>query len=453
MISEGSVLDGRYRLDVLIGRGGTAEVYRAADQVLAREVAVKVFDSRLTDLNSVERQQSEMHVLASLNHPNLVAVHDARIADVDGAAEVNGHTYLVMELVTGVTLADVLQRGPMPPEQTREIGRTLAQTLAYVHAHDLIHRDVKPANVLLSESGQVKLGDFGLARLLTAEDRVTAGSDVMGTAAYFSPEQAAAREVGPAADVYSLGLVLLECLTGTREFPGEPVQAAVARLLRDPVIPPGLPLPWPPLLAAMTDAVPSMRPTAQQVADALAGARTAIPVPPSMPPPSQDQATAVWSSPMTPFFAPDGTPPRRRRRRGGVLLGAGSVAALAVIGALMLAQPDSSPQPTPTNSSPSTQIVTTSSAGSQSSVSSRRTTAPVVAAATRRSTSKSAPVSASVATPVRPTPVRPSTSVAPVRQSLSTTTPAPPPPVAATTPKAPKGAGHGPTKKPKKPKG
>ena len=129
MIPAGTVLDGRYRLDALIGRGGTAEVYRGTDQLLDRQVAIKVFDSRLTDLNSVERQRSEMHALASLNHPNLVAVHDARIADVDrtdGTGGAEGHTYLVMELVTGVTLAELLRSGPLSAEQTLNIGRTLA---------------------------------------------------------------------------------------------------------------------------------------------------------------------------------------------------------------------------------------------------------------------------------------------------------------------------------------
>lgn len=150
--------------------------------------------------------------------------------------------------------------------------RQLAQALAFVHGRALVHRDIKPGNVLLADTGQIKLGNFGLARMLTAEHRLTTNADVMGTSAYLSPEQARGVQVGPASDIYLLGLVLLECLTGHREFPGEPVQAALARLLRHPMIPPQLPFPWPGMLSAVTDAVPDRRPTADQIAAALTDA-------------------------------------------------------------------------------------------------------------------------------------------------------------------------------------
>ena len=470
MISAGDLLDGRYRLDALIGRGGTAEVYRATDELLSRPVAVKVFDSRLTDLNSVERQQSEMRVLASLNHPNLVAVHDARIAD--DTAESGGHTYLVMELITGVTLADLLARGPLPAGQARDIGWTLASALAFVHAHDLVHRDVKPANVLLSDSGGTKLGDFGLARLLTAEDRVTTSGGVMGTAAYFSPEQAAAREVGPAADIYSLGLVLLECLTGRREFPGEAVPAAVARLLRDPVIPTDLPAPWPSLLTAMTDSVPSARPTAAQVVEVLgavpSNGSVTIPASASAPAePTGGSATNAWSSPLTPFLTPAAAPVRRTRRRGPLLIGAGGlVAVLAVVGGLMLAQPGATPAPSGAPSPPVISLPSSLPSSGRAADQVRvGTSTPPPAPSTAPSSSAAAPTSTrgssrstSIAPVIAVTSRRASSPAVSAPTTAVATTPvptvAPPTPSADTHGKSNgPGNGKGQTKQPKKPKG
>lgn len=329
-VTEGILLDGRYRLQRLLGRGGTAEVYQGIDELLGRLIAVKVFDSRLTDVNTEVRQRREMQVLAALNHRNLIAVYDARIAGgrvrVDSAALAgytgSGHTYLIMELVQGRTLAQQLAGGAMDPAPVRALGATLASVLATVHGADLVHRDVKPANILLADSGEVKLGDFGLARILTAESRLTTSAAVMGTAAYFSPEQARGRDVGPPGDIYALGLVLLECLTGQREFPGEAVPSALARLLRDPVIPTNLPYPWPSLLSQMTATDPTLRPTATQIADALAFS----PGPASHSPLSANTAARTAALPLselgtaafaTPRLAgsPGGRPHSLRRRR------------------------------------------------------------------------------------------------------------------------------------------
>src|SRR5205823_4403033 len=144
------------------------------------------------------------------------------------------------------------------------LGAQIGNALAYVHGHGTIHRDIKPANILIDREGQPKITDFGIARLVDSARRTATGVTV-GTAAYLSPEQVTGAEVGPACDVYSLGLVLLECLTGRREYPGTGAEAALARLHRPPEIPASLPRPWPGLLAAMTDSDPSRRPAAAEV--------------------------------------------------------------------------------------------------------------------------------------------------------------------------------------------
>ncbi|MET3804030.1 serine/threonine protein kinase [Nakamurella sp. UYEF19] len=350
VVSAGAVLDGRYRLEELLGRGGTAQVYRADDLVLRRSVAIKIFNSPANDLNNVVRQRNEMHVLAGLNHPNLIAVHDARVADgsVSGPDRAghtaSGSTYLVMELVVGDTLAERLMAGPLSAGEAAGLGATLASVLQLVHSKNLVHRDVKPANILLADNGEIKLGDFGLARVLDADSRLTTGADVMGTAAYFSPEQASAEEVGAPGDIYALGLVLLECLTGRREFPGDAVPAAVARLLRDPAVPASLPEPWPMLLTAMTRRDPATRPTAADVAKGL-GALNSSPIPaPAATTASPGSAadTTRGSAPLGQFvWVADqrqrGAPRRYRR----VMLSGAGVLLVAILGtAFLLARPD-----------------------------------------------------------------------------------------------------------------
>ena len=270
-IGPGSVLDGRYRLEALVGLGGTATVYRAADVLLGRTVAVKVFAPHLTDPVMLSRQRQEMRVVAGLQHPHLVAVYDARMADTVGAPADGGPAYLVLEFVDGPSLATRLgHHGAMSPADVARLGIAVASALDVVHASGLVHRDIKPGNILLNHAGDAKLSDFGIARALRAE-RITGSADVLGTAPYLSPEQARGSDVGPASDVYALGLVLLECLTGQREYPGPAVESAVARLHRDPVIPDALQPPWPELLRRMTSGQPETRPTAADVAAALAG--------------------------------------------------------------------------------------------------------------------------------------------------------------------------------------
>lgn len=185
-------------------------------------------------------------------------------------------SYLVCEYVDGQPLAQRLDGHPLPAEEVKGIGIGTAQALAVLHTAGIVHRDVKPGNVLLENStGRAKLTDFGIARDL-GTDPVTRTREVIGTAPYLSPEQALGDQVGCPSDIYSLGLVLLECLTGRREFQGEAIPAAVARLVRDPAVPADLPAPWPNLLRRMTSREADRRPTADEVAVILVNRNESI---------------------------------------------------------------------------------------------------------------------------------------------------------------------------------
>ncbi len=334
-----SLAGGRYELGPVLGRGGMAQVRRATDTVLGRDVAVKLFREDL-DEASASRARTEMQTLASLTHPGLVAVHDAG-TELDGQGE--AHPFLVMELVDGPTLAACCLDGSLTPERVAGIGAELADALEYVHARGVVHRDVKPANILLSPA-RVKLADFGIARIVDGVRHTSTGLTV-GTAPYLSPEQVLGEDVGPAADVYALGLVLLECLTGRREYTGGPVETALARLHREPEVPDSLPSPWPSLLRAMTAREPSERPTAAAVARVLrhddAPATDATRVMPS------PEAAGTLTDPPTRALRADTRTDvlrvptvlartRRRRVRGPVAL-AGVLAGLALL-ALLIGQ-------------------------------------------------------------------------------------------------------------------
>ncbi|GAC1441883.1 MAG: hypothetical protein NVSMB55_10900 [Mycobacteriales bacterium] len=264
------LLRGRYEVGPVIGAGGMARVHRATDTILGRAVAVKIFRTDV-ETHDAQRVQDESRTLAALNHPGLVGVFDAGVTSGPGA----GSPYLVMELVDGPTLAQCCLDGSLPPAKVARIGAELAGALAHVHDRGIVHRDVKPANILLDRNRHAKLTDFGIARLVDSA-RHTATGLTVGTAPYLSPEQVTGGPVGPATDVYALGLVLLECLTGQREYPGNGVETALARLHRPPNVPTTLPDPWPGLLTAMTDPDPGRRPSA---ADAAAALRTGSPLP------------------------------------------------------------------------------------------------------------------------------------------------------------------------------
>ena len=255
---DARLLDGRYRLEERLGGGAVADVFRAVDERLHRPVAVKLF--RGDAASELQRHEAEMRTLARLDHPSLVTVYDAGDDD--------GQPYLVMQLVEGDTLAQELGRGPLAADRVARYGAALADALAYVHAQGFVHRDVKPANVLIAADGRVHLADFGIARLVDSA-HVTRTGDVLGTPAYFAPEQVSGDGVGPAADIYALGVMLLECLTGRRPFEGTAMEVAMARLHRDPELPATLPGQWRELLAAMTARDPEQRISASQAADAL----------------------------------------------------------------------------------------------------------------------------------------------------------------------------------------
>ncbi len=259
-----ATLRDRYVLEGLLGSGGMADVHRATDSTLERSVAVKVLRDVAGDETARHRFVAEARTLARLSHRNLVTVLDAGIGEDDD------RPFLVMELVEGRSLDDALRAGPLPPEDAASVGAQLAAGLAYAHERGVVHRDVKPGNVLLSHDGRVKLADFGIARLLGDTARHTRTGTAIGTAAYLAPEQVRGEDVTGAADTYSLGLVLLESLTGTRAFPGSPTEAALARLQRDPEVPDTLGEGWVTLLTAMTASDPADRPEAAEVARLLA---------------------------------------------------------------------------------------------------------------------------------------------------------------------------------------
>lgn len=280
------LLGGRYRLGARLGGGGMADVYRGMDIRLQRVVAVKVFRSG-TDETGRARFEEEARLLAGLNHPGLVSLYDASASDDE--------PYLVMQLVEGETLAQTLLQGPLPPQQVRELGRDLAEVLEYVHANGIVHRDVKPSNVLLSADG-VFLADFGISRLVDAVGNLT-GSEVVGTAAYMAPEQVRGRGIGYVVDVYSLGLVLLECVTGHVEYPGTSAESALARLARPPHFPDELPEPLASVLRAMTAEDPQYRPSAADCVAALRGERMPVPDPTRhmpQPMPEPDEKRRRW---------------------------------------------------------------------------------------------------------------------------------------------------------------
>ncbi len=251
-------LAGRYEVGELLGRGATARVFRAHDLLKNRAVALKLFHAD-TMARDERRRDQEIRTLSAVRHPGLVPLYDAGSDD--------GYTYLTMRLVEGPNLARRLRSGPIPLDDVLELAARLADALAHVHAHGITHRDLKPANILMSEDGPL-IGDFGVAHAFDTT-RVTETGGVVGTAAYMAPEQVRGENIGPPADVYSLGLVLLECLSGEREYAGTPVEAAIGRLHRAPRIPQGLPATLTTLLRGMTARKPSQRPTSSAVSRIL----------------------------------------------------------------------------------------------------------------------------------------------------------------------------------------
>lgn len=371
------MLDGRYRLGVCVGEGGMARVYRGEDAVLGRTVAIKILRPTVDSTATPERARSETTVLASLNHPSLVTLFDAQL--VPGRPE-----YMIMEFVDGPTLSQRLTEGPMPADEVAHIAADLAEALHVVHSAGVVHRDIKPSNVLLAPSHlpggrcRAKLADFGIAWLLDTT-RVTAPGVVIGTAAYLAPEQVRGAQPSPPADIYSLGLVLLEALTGGRAFPeAEGIGTALARLTSAPVIPSSVGSEWAHLLVRMTSIDPDQRPDAAEVArvtSAIAAEARAVPgsatatiahaaTPAATPAaglatmaaPGVTQAVAAEAATTRPLpvvstdAAPATHPPRRRRilMASGWLAGTAAIAiAVGVWAAGIAGVPEPDPAVTP----------------------------------------------------------------------------------------------------------
>lgn len=224
----GTVLSNRYRLDTLIGEGGMALVYKAECSLLQRPVAVKILRPQFaTDVEFVERFRREAQAAARLSHPNVVNVYDV--------GQDHGLNYIVMEYVSGENLKDLIKKeAPFTAARTLNIARQICEALQHAHQNNLIHRDIKPHNILITPDGRVKVTDFGIARAASASTLTQSGS-VLGSVQYFSPEQAKGAPAGVASDLYSLGCVIYEMLTGTVPFKGEsPIAIALKHLQEQP---------------------------------------------------------------------------------------------------------------------------------------------------------------------------------------------------------------------------
>ena len=268
MAEIGQVLGGRYRLVELLGTGGMATIYRATDTGLGRDVALKLLRPEyLRDPDFSSRFRQEAQAAASLSHPNIVTVYDY--------GEDPSGPYIVMELIDGEDLATILRRsGTLPPRQVARIGAGVARALAAAHARGLVHRDIKPGNVLIGTDGQVKVVDFGIARAI-AEAQVTLPGTTLGSVHYFSPEQARGEPATAASDIYSLGIVLFEMLTGSRPWEGDSAASVALARLSGPIPDPMTVRPSvPPDLAAITRRALALDPrdrwaSASVLADAL----------------------------------------------------------------------------------------------------------------------------------------------------------------------------------------
>ncbi len=227
---EGRLFDGRYRMIRRIGSGGMARVFLAEDVDLHRDVAIKVLHDRYSeDAQFVERFAREARAAAGLNHPNIVAIYDR------GQSE--GSYYIAMEYLDGETLKDVILReGPLPERRAIDITLQLLAALRFAHRREIIHRDVKPHNVMVLRDGRVKVADFGIAR--AGDSEMTEAGSIVGTAQYLSPEQARGQHVGPESDLYSVGVVLYEMLTGRVPFTGDSAVAIAMKHVQETPVPP-----------------------------------------------------------------------------------------------------------------------------------------------------------------------------------------------------------------------
>jgi len=325
-VSVGRVLGDRYELTRILGRGGMAEVYAAHDRVLDRNVAVKLLLERFKEDSAFTRRFSdEARHAARLNHPNLVAVYDTGSAD--------GQPFIVMELVDGRSLQEALAEGMIDVATAVSIVAAVSKALGYAHDRGVIHRDVKPGNIMLAHDGSVKVTDFGIARAI-GNDTVTRTAAVLGTAAYLSPEQAQGGALDPRSDLYSLGVVLYEALTGTQPFRGDSAVTVAYQHVQEQPRPPRERNPAitvaleAVVLRAMAKNPANRYQHASDMYADLTAARDGQPV--AAPPLLSDDATLLLEPELTERATRHNRRQTRQRRTIAVLLGL--IALIAVIG-------------------------------------------------------------------------------------------------------------------------
>jgi serine/threonine-protein kinase len=342
---------GPYRIVAPLGRGGMAAVYRAHDPALDRDVALKVLPAEfLHDPAFAERFRHEARVAARLEHPHIVPIHGYGIE--------GGRPWMAMRLLGGGSLADRVRRGALPPAEAAAVLRDVAGALDYAHARGVVHRDVKPANVLLDEAGRAYLADFGIARMLEGSPIVTATGLIQGSPSYMAPEQAMGTKVDRLADVYALGVMSFECLTGRVPYTGTTPVAILMKHVQEPVPQPPASELAPPLAAVVRRALakaPADRwPSAGAFADALAAAAAGAPRPTT----AETLPTLVAEPTPVPARPParPAAGPAAAARRPGLRFAWAAAAILALAGgvgllgwlALPRAAPPSVPSPSPT---------------------------------------------------------------------------------------------------------
>jgi eukaryotic-like serine/threonine-protein kinase len=337
----GDVLSERYELEELVGSGGMSSVYRAHDRVLDRKVALKLLHQRLIDEEEyVERFRREARMVAGLLHQNIVTVIDR--------GEDGGNPFIVFEFVDGENLKQLVDReGPLPAEQAVELAMQVARGLAFAHANGYVHRDVKPQNVLLNGDGEAKVTDFGIARSLDVKHGVTQTGTVLGTSDYIAPEQAQGQQVDEHTDVYSLGIVLYELLTGELPFTGDNFVAVAMKHINEdpprvssirPEVPPRLDAAVARALAKNTsDRFPTMADFGRELEACLEELRSPGAAP-----------TMVIAPPRGRRSAPAATQPRRRRSKpptAAILIAIGLAVAVAALAVALVRENGSSNGP------------------------------------------------------------------------------------------------------------
>src|SRR5581483_7112139 len=345
MTQVADVFSNRYEIERELARGGMADVFLARDQLLDRPVAVKVlFPEFARDPSFVERFRREAQHAASLNHPNIAAVYDW--------GQERGTYFIVMEYVEGRSLRDIIRtEGRIPAYETARVGAEIADALAFAHRHGVVHRDIKPGNVLITATGQVKLTDFGIAaNPADATQGLTQTGSVMGTATYFSPEQARGFTVDGRSDVYSLGVVMYEMVTGVPPFSGEsPVAVSMKHVREVPRMPSTIEPDVPPvlesiILAAMAKSVDARYQSADDLRADLLNFQRGRPVmaaPAAVVPAGADQLAMTAAAAQTRRVTPREPPPPPNRRWGTIIatvIGLGLLAAVVI--AVLVTQGD-----------------------------------------------------------------------------------------------------------------